>query len=211
MVSEIDRTVKVRWSHECLGESIDQSHILKLFSTFGRIETVHQLKPKLLRMDPKRKKQLASICMIQYASVIGAHAAVEDFPKQTGPAWSVFESVNWAANREPDFIGGNQTSDVESAPSTPLPNGSKIMPSAYSNANKDPSTPLSFSNGAENGPRKMPSFSSFSAGRSPQTSPFTSKIGVSSPSLEELTMIRLRNAEKKRLADEIRRQDEEAV
>lgn len=214
-VSEIDRTVKVRWARDGPGESIGEDYIKKLFSTLGRIEGVHLLNPKPMRIGKKNKKQLASICMIQYASVVGAHAAVEDFPKQTGTEWAVFDSVSWAANKEPDFISGYQNggSEAGSAPSTPLSNASKTNRSAFFNLNSNPSTPLPAVNGSGDRLQKMPSFSSFSSSKlnTPHGSPLGTSLGVSSPSLEEMTMIRLRNAEKKRLADEIRRQDEEAA
>ena len=214
-VSEIDRTVKVRWVRDGPGELIGHYQIMKLFSTFGKIETAHLLNPKMLRMGKKHKKQLASICMIQYASVVGAHAAVEDFHKQKGPEWEVFDSVNWAANREPEFINGYQSggSEAGSAPSTPVRNGIRASTSASLDMNSNPSTPMSQIKGGGDSLRKMPSFSSFSSAASNtlKASPFGKSLGVNSPSLEEMTMIRLKNAEKKRLADEIRRQDEEAA
>ncbi len=55
--------------------------------------------------------------------------------------------------------------------------------------------------------KSKPSFSSFST---PTGSPF-GKTSTASPSLEEITMRRLKLAEKKRLEAEIRRQDEEAA
>lgn len=162
----------------------------------------------MLRMGKKNKKQLASICMIQYASVVGAHAAVEDFPKQTGGEWSNFDAVHWAANKEPDFINDYRMgeSDSGSAPSTPASTSSKTKASVYLNLDGSLPTPLSSGQTTGNGLKKMPSFPSFA---SPKGSPFGKSVGVNSPSLEEITMIRLRNAEKKRLADEIQRQDEE--
>ena len=206
-VSELDRTVKVRWPRDGPGESISQEEIFKLFSTFGKVESAHLLNPKMLRMGKKNKKQLASICMIQYASVVGAHKAVEDFQKKQGPDWAIFDSVSWAANKEPEFINNYQSngSDDGSAPSTPA--GSRMSGATFLNMSSKPSTPAVSTNGE--GLRKMPSFSSFSS--TPNGSPFRRSLGVNSPSLEEMTMIRLKNAEKKRLAEEIQRQDEEAA
>ena len=67
------------------------------------------------------------ICMVQYACVVSAHAAVEDFPKQRGPEWECLDSVFWAANKEPDFIAANERTAAEvgnrncaSASSTPM-------------------------------------------------------------------------------------------
>ncbi|KAG6995546.1 hypothetical protein G7Y79_00044g080170 [Physcia stellaris] len=206
-VSELDRTVKVRWPRDGPGESISQQQIIELFSIFGKVENAHLLNPKMIRMGKKNKKLLVSTCMVQYTSVVGAHEAVEDFPKQQGRDWSLFNSVTWAANKEPEFITGHQypSSESGSAPSTPARNGPRTSGAAFLNMESKPSTPSTM-NG--DGLRKMPSFSSFST---PNGSPFGKSQGVNSPSLEEMTLIRLKNAEKKRLANEIQRQDEQAA
>lgn len=68
--------------------------------------------------------------MVQYASVVGAHAAaVEEFPKQQGLGWECLDSVFWAANKEPDFIAANERpaakvgdGELGSASSTPMRN-----------------------------------------------------------------------------------------
>lgn len=238
-VSEIDRTVRIRWPQEGQpGETspVGQDQIMRLFSRFGKIESADLLNPKLLKSGKSKKhnskKQLMATCVVQYASVVGAHAAVEDFAKQQGPEWERFDSVFWAANKEPDFIAaskpgaaeGNAQSD--SAPSTPIGNnghGGASSPSSFlehgSSNSSRPSTPLPASwkraSGGEPGLLgKKPSFASFSSAAAFKTPPSCGKNGlggfVNSPSLEEMTMIRLKNAEKKRLADEIRRQDEAA-
>lgn len=213
-VSEVDRTITVRWPQKGLGESIGQYQVIKLFSTFGNIETSHLLNPKRRRMGSKRKKQLATICMIQYVSIVGAHAAVEDFHNQKGPEWEVFDSVDWAAKKEPDVLNSYQPngSEAGSGPSTPARTGTEVSASDFLNTINTPSTPMSQDEGTGGGVRKMPSFSSFSAtSNTPQRSPFTKSLGINSPSLEEMTMIRLKNAERRRLADEMRRQDDETA
>ena len=214
-VSELDRTVKVRWPQEGQDASMGEKGITALFSRFGKVESAHLLNPKMLRLGDKKKKQMVAVCMIQFASVVGAHAAVEDFQKQQGPEWELFDSVFWAANREPDFLNAYQ-SGVESPasnPSTPSRNGRGISPSDFLNMDNRPLTPSASNKPGGDGLRKMPSFSSFSSSafNTPKASPFGKGLGVNSPSLEEMTMIRLKNAEKKRLADEIKRQDEEAA
>ncbi|KAL8717838.1 MAG: hypothetical protein Q9225_004961 [Loekoesia sp. 1 TL-2023] len=221
-VTELDRTVKIRWPLDREGDSITENDIKSLFSTFGQIEIVTMLRPKELRLGgnnnkkphKKPKKQLAAICMVQYTSIVGAHTAVEDFPKQTSKEWSRFDSVLWAANKEPELINAaSSPSPAVSSPST-LARGSSPH-SSFLNGDSRPATPTptpignsSESNG--NRPRKMPSFSSFSSAAfsTPRGSPFGKGLGANSPSLEELTMIRLKNAEKKRLAEELQRQDE---
>lgn len=215
-VSELDRTVKVRWPIEREGDAVTESDIKSLFSIFGQVENVTMLRPKELRLggkQQKKKKQLAAVCMVQYASVVSAHAAVEDFPRKNAKEWDRFDSVLWAANKEPEFISAS--SPAPSSPSTPG-TGVRPRPSFLDGASR-PATPTpapsGMSNGNGNGPRKMPSFSSFSSAAfsTPKGSPLGKGMGVGSPSLEELTMIRLKNAEKKRLAEELQRQDEEAA
>lgn len=212
-VSEIDRTVKVRWPVDGRGGSITADGVKELFSAFGPIESADLLNPKMLRLGKKQKKQLALVCMIQYKSVVGAHAAVEDFPKQDGSEWEIFDSVFWAANKEPDFITAHQGSRTATVSSlaTPTLNGRSKSPYAFSRFDSQASTPAGSPKADGGGLKKMPSFASFSpaAFHTPKGSPFGKGLGANSPSLEEMTMIRLKNAEKKRLAAEIERQDKE--
>ena len=212
-VSEIDRTVKVRWPVDGEGGSITAEEVKAIFSRFGPIESADLLNPKMLRLGKKQKKQLAVVCMIQYKSVVGAHAAVEDFPKQDDSEWQTFDSVFWAANKEPDFITAHQSSRtaMASAPATPMSNGRAKSTYAFSGLDSQASTPAASPKVGDGGLKKMPSFASFSpaAFNTPNASPFGKGLGVNSPSLEEMTMIRLKNAEKKRLAAEIERQDRE--
>ncbi|KAL8938967.1 MAG: hypothetical protein Q9216_003615 [Gyalolechia sp. 2 TL-2023] len=216
-VSELDRTVKVRWPIDNReGDPVTEADVKSLFSNFGTVEAVTMLRPKELRLGgnkhQKKKKQLAAICMVQYASIVGAHAAVEDFHRQDGKEWSRFDSVLWAANKEPESI--NASSPAASSPLTPARGSSPHL--TFLDGGSRPSTPTplgtnSASNG--NGLKKMPSFSSFSAAafNTPAGSPFGKNLGANSPSLEELTMIRLKNAEKKRMTEELQRQDDQAA
>lgn len=220
-VSELDRTVRVRWPQEGHDETIKADDIKSLFSIFGRIESADILTPKMLRTGKKHKKQLVTTCMIQYSSVVGAHAAVEDFKKQSGPEWSRFDSVFWAANKEPDFISTDRQ-PADSTASTPSTHHKISPPPKPFPASFNGTTPTStrLPPGAErdDGLKKKPSFASFPSAifNTPKGSPSSNKSsGIISnahgPSLEEITMIRLKNAEKKRLADEIRKQDEAAA
>ena len=220
-VSEIDRTVKIRWS---LGDGrsfpIGQDQIINLFSKFGIIESADMLNPKPLKSESrkKHKKQLMAICMVQYSSIVGAHTAVEDFKKQQGGEWERFDSVFWAAGKEPDFIGAatqnkHEEKVLNPAPLTPKRDtreagSGKSAPSSYNFFNAFSTPPAATVPGA-NSLLKKPSFASFSSAAfmTPTGSP-ASYRSVSSPNFEEMMMIRLKNAEKKRLEHEIRKQDE---
>lgn len=205
-VSEIDRTVKARWPREGSGEAIDKDRLLRLFETFGKVENAFLLKDKKQRIGDSKHKTLVATGVVVFSSVVGAHSAVEDFKKQTGPHFKALDSVFWAANKEPDFIHQRTSAsppvNAASAPSTPA--SAKIRSlHEIPGFDKTPSTPAANGNGL----RKVPSFASFST---PKNSPFT-KTAAQSPSLEEITMIRLKNAEKRRLEEQIRKQDEEAA
>lgn len=223
-VSELDRTVKIRWP---LGDGqplpIGQDQITNLFSKFGKIESADLLNPKLLKSEKrkKHKKQLMVTCMVQYSSIVSAHTAVEDFKKQRGREWERFDSVFWAAGKEPHFISAasqyKHAKDVpEPASLTPKrdnrePSTRKSVPSPLNLFNAF-STPSAARLPGADGLRKKPSFTSFpSATFTTPTSSPVSYRSVNSPSFEEMMMIRLKNAEKKRLEDEIRKQDEVAA
>lgn len=225
VISEIDRTVKVKWAVEGEGGNMTAERVKELFSTFGKVESADLLKTRMLRLSDSRKKQLAILCMVQFASVVGAHAAVEDFSKQQGPDWRLFDSVFWASNKEPDFIHGQQQKNDDetffkgsSAPSTPVNPHRRGDSHPFAFLQKEKlSTPNGGDSGTpgvgDGGLRKKPSFASFSPAASTHAAtppPFGQSPGFNSPSLEEITMIRLKEAEKRRLAAEIQRQDEEA-
>lgn len=215
-VAEIDRTVKVRWPREGSGLSLNKDHLTSLFSVFGKVENAFLLKDKKQRIGEKKEKKIMATGVIVYTSVVGAHAAVEDVKKQKGAEWAIIESVYWAANKEPEFMNGEIASDdatFSSAPTTPARNGRSADPAAFLNMGNGTPTPLKSSQVKSDGLRKVPSFASFSSAafNTPKGSPIGKGLGANTPSLEEITMIRLKNAEKKRLAAEIQRQDEEAA
>lgn len=215
-VAEIDRTVKVRWPREGSGLPLNKDHLTSLFSVFGKVENAFLLKDKKQRIGEKKEKKIMATGVIVYTSVVGAHAAVEDIKKQKGAEWAIIESVYWAANKEPEFMNGDIASDdvtILSAPTTPARNGRSADPAAFLNMGNGTPTPLKSSQVKSDGLRKVPSFASFSSAafNTPKGSPIGKSLGANSPSLEEITMIRLKNAEKRKLAAEIQRQDEEAA
>ena len=197
------------------GGSLTAERVKEVFSKFGKIQSADLLNPKMLRLSTSKKKQLAVVCMIQYASVVGAHAAVADFSKEQGPEWAIFDTVSWASNKEPDFINGQGTSEGSKTPQ---------IPSTPSTSGRTASNPFAFlrkdgigtpDTSSTKNLGKKPSFASFSPAPSfstPKGSPFGkgSDLGPNSPTLEEITMIRLKEAEKRRLIVEIQRRDEEA-
>jgi DnaJ family protein C protein 17 len=199
-VADIDRSIKVAWSKEGEGAAIDKDRLTTIFTTFGKLQDVAMLKEKKKRLGESKSKSLVASALIVYESVVGAHAAVSDFRKrQLEPDFKALDSVYWASNKEPDFLQRPST-PVSASPSTEPPKSSSRPMHEIPGINS-PITPLKQARG---GLRKVPSFASFSSAKNSPVAP-----SVSSPSLEELTMIRLKNAEKRRLEEQIRKQEAE--
>ncbi|KAG9562100.1 DnaJ-domain-containing protein, partial [Aureobasidium melanogenum] len=195
-VADIDRSIKVVWSQE--SETIDKQRLTSIFTSFGKLQDVVVLKPKKKRLGETKSKSLVSSALIVYESVVGAHAAVSDFKKrQSEPEFKLLDSVYWASNKEPDFLQ-RPTTPVSASPTEPK---SASRPMHEIPGMNTPITPLKQAGG---GLRKVPSFASFSSAKNSPVAP-----SASSPSLEELTMIRLKNAEKRRLEEQIRKQEAE--
>ena len=235
-VSEIDRTIKVRWARdEPGGASIDKDTLAFRFSRFGAIDSTFLLKDKRHRIEAnakEKKKKTMATGVIQFGSIVGAHAAVLDFSKQQHPDLAMFTSVFWASNKEPEFAYP-QLSTSSPSPSSPLntPDAAATSPSstfrvASPSSTNNPdhsSTPLQRSTaGIPNGKgehRNHPPTFSFSPKHSPRPGSGPSQqdeemkksnVVLLRPSLEEITLIRLKNAEeRRRLEDDLRRREDE--
>jgi DnaJ family protein C protein 17 len=175
--AEIDRTVKVRFYREADTTNWDKDTVSSMFAKYGKIDSVVMGKDKKIRPSGEKHRRVIAIVFIIYTRLDHAHAAVLD-GKSDYPS---LDSVSWA-NGEPD-IKSPTNNDAPSAPSTPI-----ATP-------KNKSFRSSFGPGIGKGvgstPLGTPKFSF-----SPKT-----------PSLEEVTMMRLKQAEKKRLEEQIRKQE----
>ncbi|ODH53164.1 hypothetical protein GX48_00700 [Paracoccidioides brasiliensis] len=212
-VPEIDRSVKIRWVREGAGLQLDKDKLESLFSVFGKVESTFTLKDKRQRVGETREKKTIATGVVVYTSIVGAHAAVEDYKRQKGKEWDVIESVFWASNKEPDFQRDSSPTRHLQEPSTAsMPSASTSTTTSrnkfdFPRLNTTSSTPAKESNGA----KSVPSFASFSSAgfNGPMGSPSSRNGGR--PSLEELTLIRLKNAERKRLEEQLRKEDEAAA
>ncbi|KAF2435119.1 DnaJ-domain-containing protein [Tothia fuscella] len=217
-VPELQRAVRVQWKREGLGRDISKEQLVKMFTRFGPIEhcMLKDKKEKKPKDEGLKKKERMMIAtgLIVYESIVSAHSAFEDTKRQKGLEWDILEPVEWAEGKEPEVLASILSSPPpKDAPSTPVPASRK---SQYTNG-ITPETPISSHRTKEGmkpglkgeGLRKVPSFGSFksSAFGSPINSPFGK--GPNSPSLEELTLVRLKNAEKKRLEEQIRKEEAE--
>ncbi|EFR04613.1 pre-mRNA-splicing factor cwc23 [Nannizzia gypsea CBS 118893] len=215
-VPEIDRTVKVRWIREGVGLDVDKDQLESLFSTFGKVESTFTLKDKRQRVGDQREKKTVATGVVVFTSVVGAHAAVEDRSKHQGGAWDVIESVAWASNKQPDWDAYRTSS-----PGPAELHSKAEEPTAAAASEPDKSQPQSANRPkrftmADLNPQREKSEDIKKGGKAPSFGSFSSagsgaSLGVSGPSLEEITLIRLKNAERKRLEEQIRKEDEAAA
>ncbi|KAF2011213.1 DnaJ-domain-containing protein [Aaosphaeria arxii CBS 175.79] len=175
--AEIDRTVKVRFVRDGDAATWDKEHFSQVFSKYGKIDSVVMGKEKKLKLPGEKHRKVVVMVFIVYTRLDHAHAAVMD-AKADIPS---LESVGWAG-KEPDIKSPNLPAEpTPSAPSTPVATPNKTFRASF-----NPNLGKGF--GSAPG---TPSFSF-----SPKT-----------PSLEEVTMMRLKQAEKRRLEEQIRQQE----
>ncbi|KAL5002185.1 hypothetical protein BDV10DRAFT_158541 [Aspergillus recurvatus] len=223
-VPEQERAVKVRWVREGRGVDLDKDRLMVLFAPFGTIESVLVLKDRRQRIGDKKEKKTVASGVVVFASIVSAHTAVLDSEKfmhdslsRTESDWNVIDSVFWATGEQPDLTGLT----------TPSSHGSdkKVAPSPQEQSAPEP-TPVpkptfSFAGlkdaGTGGKPGKTPSFGSFASAASGVAKPAPaaeSNGGTKTPSLEEITLMRLKNAqrekERRALEEQLRREDEEA-
>ncbi|KAL4802053.1 hypothetical protein BDV18DRAFT_147439 [Aspergillus unguis] len=222
-VPEQERAVKVRWVREGRGLDLDKDRLSALFASFGTIESILVLKDRRQRIGDKKEKKTVASGVIVFASIVSAHTAVLDSEKfmheslsRTASDWNVIDSVFWATGEQPDLA--SRDADSGSASPSGQPAKEQIQSAAGPAANPKPT--FSFAglksagaSGTKSG--KAPSFGSFaSATGSAKTAPASDTNGTKTPSLEEMTLMRLKNAqrekERKALEEQLAKEDEAA-
>ena len=206
-VPELDRTLIVKWPR-AESNPISREELVELFSIFGEVQSADILNPaKKMHMGKGNKKRLATACMLRYASIDSAQKAMRESKNLEDPRWDMFDSINWASTKVPEFIDGDESNsnDIDSGPSTPARDETRTSAAdPLKKMGSKPFTPAPPINGETL--RKMPSFSSFSP-LPKNGSPIERSLGIDISSLEDMTMIRLRNAEKQRMTNEMQRQE----
>lgn len=189
-MEETDRSVTLRFRRDDTTAHLDRAKVEELFSRFGKIEHT-LLRDKKRKVDGEKHKVLYCTGMIVFESIVGAHATVSDIPKLSNEddRYAVFEEVGWAGGKEPDAV-----------PKAPA---RAAEPKVDQQLGSEATTPLS-TTGPKTAPGKVPSFGSFKGG--PKTS-----VPNAGASMDEYTMMRLKNAEKRRLEEKIRREEAAAA
>ncbi|WPH02185.1 pre-mrna-splicing factor cwf23 [Acrodontium crateriforme] len=187
-MQEIDRTIKVRFPKNEATQYLDKAAVRSLFSRFGRVEEIILLERKIKVEGEKHRKPFINAHII-YNSIASAHAAVSDLPKisKQEKDFEVFEQIGWGGGREPDLIA-----QLSRSRPAKLENSETVI----SNTPPLPVTPPA--KGAGDGLRRVPSFASFKGGNTPTTA-------TASP--HDITMIRLKNAERRRLEEQLRQEE----
>ena len=182
--AELDRTIKIRFHREGETATWDKDTIRRMFEKYGKIDSIIMGKDKKLKLEGEKHRKLVAMVFVVYGRLDHAHAAVSD-AKADHPA---LDSVAWT-NGEPDLSSSTNANGA----STSASNGT-AAPSA-------PATPAAKSFRASFG-----SSLGAGAGATPLGTPKFS-FSPKTPSLEEVTMMRLKNAEKKRLEEQIRKRE----
>nr|POE74313.1 pre-mrna-splicing factor cwf23 [Quercus suber] len=202
-VPEMDRSITLRFAKNETTKDIDQDTLSSTFSRFGAIDEV-VLRDKKIKVEGEKHRVVFSTAVLVFKSIVGAHAAVVDVPVLQGQGveeFIPFQQVTWAGGKEPDCIP--KTPQLPVAVASPQ---TREISSDMSNVEPTPpSTPIC--NSSINAPsnlRKVPSFASFKGTPRGPGTPGT-------PSADDITKIRLKNAERRRLEAKIRKEEEDAA
>lgn len=217
--AEMDRTVKVKFQRD--GETIawDKDTISHMFGKYGKIDSVISLADKKVRLSGEKHRKVTSTFFVVFTRLDHGHAAVVDGKRD----YPLLDSVAWVT-KEPEIK--LSTGGEFSAPSTPVATPNKAFNTSF-----NPSTPKFAFSPSTNSPslqertmirlkqaaerKKQEAASSSSAGGSgkgaatPVAPKFSFSPSSNSPGLQERTMMRLKQAEKKKLEEEIRRREAE--
>lgn len=217
-VPEINRTVKVSWARDSSRQSIDQDRLEKLFEPFGPIDSILLLKDKRMRIGETKTKTMVATGAIVFRSVASAHAAVEDFRNKIHPNLSVLQSVFWADNKQSEF--GQQPpaeNDQRHIDAKELPKAPSFAFGGTVTQNRSLKELENLTMGriqawAKKRLSEYPIHEGHAENESEAQSFATLSDSVAqSAVLEEATMARLKDAEKRRLEEQIRKQDAEAA
>lgn len=214
--AELDRTIKIRFHREGETMTWDKDAIRSRFDKYGKIDSIIMGKDKKLKLEGEKHRKLVATAFVVYLRMDHAHAAVCD-AKEDHP---LLDSVTWV-NGEPDLSfkdHSNTTTNASVNPKTISLEESVMM--RLKTAGKEQMRKMKEAAEAESlatptaptTPASAPptSFRASLGSRLGDVPKFSFSPKTSSP---EVTQARLKNAEKKRLEEQIRQEEavEEAV
>ncbi|KAK0947088.1 hypothetical protein LTR29_001371 [Friedmanniomyces endolithicus] len=188
--TDLDRSITLRFPASAASQ-LDRDALIRLWERFGPIQDC-VLREKKLKKDGEKHRSPYLTAILVYKSIVGAHAAVCDIPKlqQTdAETWSIFEAVGWAAGKEPECLPN---------PAPPAPQARDVG-TGVGDRKTTASTPQQASG-------KAPSFASLKT--TPAMGPTN---GTSTPSPDDIMMIRLKNADKRRLEEKMKTKENAAA
>jgi DnaJ family protein C protein 17 len=96
-ITDLERSVTLRFRRDEKTAHLDRDAVQALFSHFGSIEHT-LLRDKKRKIDGEKHKILCCSGLVVFSSIMGAHAAVHDFPKlkEKDARFAIFEQVDWA-------------------------------------------------------------------------------------------------------------------
>lgn len=205
-VSEVDRSITLRFPKNNTTQHIDRDSLESAFCRFGAIEEI-VLRDKKVKVEGEKHRMLYNTAVVVFRSIVGAHAAISDMPnlqREQNDIYGPFQQVAWVGGKEPEFIPKPYSTPWAKTSPQPQPRDSILR----TFDSPQPSTPVRQTNDNEGGNlRRVPSFASFK--NTPQGSGSPANFGT--PSADDMTMIRLKNAERRRLEAKIRREEEQAA
>ncbi|KAK0257425.1 hypothetical protein B0A54_07180 [Friedmanniomyces endolithicus] len=196
---DLDRSITLRFPASAASQ-LDRDALIMLWERFGPVQDC-VLREKKLKKDGEKHRSPYVTAVLVYKSMVGAHAAVCDISQlqQTdAEIWRVFEAVGWAAGKEPECLP---------KPQIPVPQVRDVG-MGWSGGGTTPSTAQRDSSTANGGAgmKKAPSFASFKT-----TPAVRSSNGASTPSPDDIMMIRLKNAERRRLEEKTKTEENAAA
>ena len=201
---EISRTITCRFPIAEATTHLTSPKLKDLFSQFGEIDHLI-LSTKKIKLSGAKHRIPYTIAMILYTSVVSAHAAVTDFPsqrRQEPEVWGLIEEVDWAGGKEPESVPNSASSTAKTAAAAIV--DEEVRSASAAAAFSRTKTKLDDKDSGH--ARGAPSFSSFKTGANGAAA-----ASGSGASADEVMLMRLKNAERRRMEAKIRKEEEEAA
>jgi DnaJ family protein C protein 17 len=117
-ITDLERSVTLRFKRDEKTAHLDRDAVQDLFSHFGSVEHT-LLRDKKRKIADEKHKILYCSGLIVFSSIMGAHAAVADWPKlkEKDVRYAIFEEVDWADR--PKEAKKTSIPSTPTAPATP--------------------------------------------------------------------------------------------